>query len=44
MHYDVETEITTYRFNDPINKPFEYEKSIETLKGNRNLRYYFKIQ
>lgn len=44
MHYDVETEITTYRFNDPINKPFEYEKSIDTLKGNRNLRYYFKIK
>lgn len=43
-HYDVETCISTYTFNDPINRPFEYTFDNNYLRGNHTLRYYFKIK
>lgn len=43
-HYDIETCITTYIFDDPINRPLEYICDRDYLRGNYNLRYYFKIK
>ena len=43
-HYDIETTVTTYVFDDPVNHPEKYTSSYETKRGAYNLPLYFKVR